>query len=470
MKTTKSKLIVLLCIFLCACSGKNDIQYNLTAVPKDANIVFAFNAKSIIEKSGLNNYQKLKSYSILEKEFTDKKSKLIKEFLQNTRSSGLNLDHIFAYSKKGDNNNPGMVITMKMDNKKTFESFLKKLDEDYETVIDDKGNSSYTNIDDKFQLKWNDKLAVLSYNATTLEVLDISEDNSILTVPDFKENYNYNIDNFIYLDQGSEFLKSLLNTGNRMNYYDIFGTAPLYEGTCFVGALNIEKGRFVLNYKLLPEQKINEIHEKYPFINHSFDNNIYKYFPNKALLASKLSVNPIEIYNSIKTNLTCSSKNIVNYNNTNEEHLDEVAKCIEKNDKIISQIANVFSGNLLLTIPSIEDNMLFQLYAAFSIKKDKEDELIQMIESSKNFIKNKEGYYTLRGVRPDMFQIVFAVKNNILYCTTNTESVKKFLNDESFSPNITSAKLDCDIKNDLMMCYFDLNINYYPAILKMMIG
>ena len=133
MKTIKFLTIIALCsVIIYGCSTKSDAPPHLLAVPKNAGLVLSLNGKQMVEKAGLNKQEEYKCLPLLKTVFEagyPKIAETINNFLKNTRTSGLNLDQIFAYlvfyENQSKNSDPYFGITFLINDLKTFEDFIK---------------------------------------------------------------------------------------------------------------------------------------------------------------------------------------------------------------------------------------------------------------------------------------------------------------------------------------------------------
>ena len=215
MKTIKFLTVIALCsVILFGCSTKNAMPPHLVAVPKNATLVLSLNAKQIIEKAALNKLEQYQCYSLLQQAFEEKET--INKFLKNTRTSGLNLDHIFVYLTTdgvvSKNAEPDFGIVFLMDALNTFEDFLKEIgayQESEATVLLFNG----------LNLQWNDKIAVISKHAAdnNIDVLNEDESKSIVSNELFKSEYSDKNDAYLFIDYNN-FLTEFLNHAYYANY------------------------------------------------------------------------------------------------------------------------------------------------------------------------------------------------------------------------------------------------------------
>jgi hypothetical protein len=441
-------MITALCsAVLFGCSDKSAVPPHLIAVPKDAVTVLSLNAKQIVEKAELNKPEQYQFYSLLQQELQNSAHKdVVKDFLKNTRSSGLNLDNIFVYMmESGDiecNMSFGAVFLI--DKLKTFEKFLEKsgLYPDTENRL--------VRLFEGITIQWNDKIAVLSRNVVEsgVDIFNADESQSILANELFKEEYSGKNDVWLFFEYNviGELLKEYP--------YAKYATAPeelsamfdLYKDLSMSMSLNAEKGELVATGKILPAEKATELFGK--FYKTDFDRNLYHYFHDKSLLAFKFALKPLDIYNEYKKYFSGLAGD------------RDVEIFMERYDaKVISVLSN-FTGDCLGSLMSFSATPDFAIAAG--VVEGKENEVIKLMEGL-GFVKRPEGYYSLGGG----VNLYFAVNNSAAYLTGSVAHITDFLANTHYTANIATAK-DFGRELEEALCYFywDVNINNYPSILK----
>ncbi|MDR2293163.1 MAG: DUF4836 family protein [Prevotellaceae bacterium] len=480
MKTIKFTIIIMLCsIILVGCSKKSASFPHLVAVPENAAIVLSINAKQIVEKAGLNNMEQYKFYPLILEEIEnapDNEAKIVKEFLNDTRSSGLNLDNIFIYASINDSD-LYFGITIKIDNLKKFENLLKE--NKLTTEIDDR----QINLPDGATIQWNDEIAVISVNAVEngIDIFNKDESKSILAKELFKSEYSDKNDAHLYMEYN--FIIDILKYNP---YYQLdqmtMSNFDLYKDMLISASLNSEKGELVATGKMLPAEKANELFGK--FYKSDFNNDLYNYFPEQSLLAVKFALKPLDIYNYYKKSLetdrteettTAKVETLDEYGNVIDEEevvIDQytgympnynliLKMLIEQYDTKITSVLECLTGDFIGSMLGLE-NLIPEFAVATGIVEGKENEIIDLIESL-GFAKNSDGYYSFHIQNMILY---FAVNKNTAYLTANTTLMAKFL-DKGYSSNITSAK---DFGKELKDAsgYFYLNLDI--PVLKLLLG
>ncbi|MDR1984907.1 MAG: DUF4836 family protein [Prevotellaceae bacterium] len=493
MKTIKFTIIIALCsVIICGCSKKSATPPHLLAVPQDAAIVLAFNAKQITEKSGLNNIKQYKFYQLIEKELNQdsEETKFINDFLKNTRTSGLNLDNVFVYVVPGNNvYEYSTGITFLIDDLKTFEGFIEKLrlgdlSRSPQSIMEDRKIAM-----DEGYLQWNDEIAVILVGKdNNFDLLNKDEAKSILANELFKSEYSDKNDAYFFAEYNSiiklvdDFSSLYLGQSANVNF-------DTYKDISLSVSVNSEKGEFVATAKMLPAEKAKKLFDK--FYKTDFNADLYKYFPDKSMLAVKVAIKPLDVYNEYKKSVGLGvTEEPTGTTNEEVEILDEdgnvtdvesivideysaysrnynygTKMLIEQYDAKITSVLENFTGDFLGSLFGITNGMPDFALAA-GITEGKENDVIALIEEA-GFAKNPDDYYSLS---IQNFNFYFAVNNNIAYLTGNTESMAKFF-DNGYSSNITSAKdLGKELKSAVNYGYLDININNYPAIFKFIIS
>jgi hypothetical protein len=446
MKTIKFLTVIALCsVILFGCSTKSAMPPHLVAVPKNATLVLSLNAKQIIEKSALNKLEQYQCYSLLQQAFEEKET--INKFLKNTRTSGLNLDHIFVYlaidGSGAKEATPCVGVVFLIDDLNTFEDFLKEIgayQESESTVLLFNG----------LNLQWNDEIAVISRYAAEsgVDVLNEDKSKSIVSNELFKSEYSDKNDAYLFIDYNN-FLTEFLNHAYYANYSAIpglFASLELYKDLSLAATLNAEKGEFVASGKILPAEKAAELFEK--FYKTSFDNDLCRYFPDKSLVAFKLAVKPLDIYNECKK-----------YLDDKDRHVNK----IKRFDAKITSILGSFTGDLL---GSLSDITSPDFAIAAGITEGKENEVIDWIKEL-GFVKTK-GYYQLNNMG---LKLYFASNSEVAYLTGNITNITNFLENSHYASNITDAK-DFGKEFEDALCYFywDLDITHYPPFVKSLLS
>ncbi|MDR3226705.1 MAG: DUF4836 family protein [Prevotellaceae bacterium] len=495
MKTLKLAFIIALCgIIICSCSKKSDTPAHLVAIPKNASFVLAFNAKQIVEKAGLNKPEQYKFYSAIQEELNRmpaEQSKAVKDFIKNTRNSGLNLDNVFLYLVMNDNvledeTYPvyplSVGITFLIDDLKTFEKSIKDND-----VATWDGDEKVISLGYYVSLQWNDKIAVITFNADeNINLFNTDEANSILANELFKADYSDKNDAYLFAE-----MNTIINLAEDFSndYYSanqLINNLEQYKDMAMSLTFNDEKGSYVAAAKLLPEEKANELYGKY--YKTDFDNNLYKYFPDNSLLAMKFSIKPLVYYNEYKkaigigqaeepTESTTEQVEIIDekgnvvetedvvidkYNGYAQNYNYEIKMLIEQYDEKVTSVLSCFTGDFLGSISGLTNMLQPDFAVAAGIAEGKESDVTALMKEV-GFTENADGYYTLSIGYVNFY---FAVKENIAYVTMSTNAVAKFL-DKGYSPDITSAKsFGKEMKDAFYYVYLNININDYPALLK----
>jgi hypothetical protein len=476
-------------IIIGACSKKSATFPHLVAVPENAAIVLSLNAKQIVEKAGLNRIEQYRFYSLILEEIEnepDNEAKIAKDFLKDTRTSGLNLDNIFAYASNGDSD-LCFGITIKIDNLKKFENLLKEAG--LTTEIDDR----QIDFPDGGNIQWNDEIVVISNNAVEngIDIFNKDESKSILAKELFKSEYSDKNDAYMYMEYN--FIIDLLK---KISYYGYdtdlatLSNLEMYKDMLISASFNAEKGEFVAKGKMLPAEKVNEVFGK--FYKTDFNNDLYSYFPDKSLLAVKFALKPLDAYNYYKKTLGIGQTDETSETTTEKvEILDEYGDVIDEEDVVVEKYrgytpnynlmlkllveqydANIISvlesltGDFIGSLSGLDNPVKPEFAVATGIVEGKEKTIIDLIEKC-GFDKNSDGYYSFSIQNMNLY---FAVNKNAAYLTASTELMAKFL-DKGYSSNITSAKdVGKEIQNASGYFYLDLNINDYPPMLKVLLG
>ncbi|MDR1199501.1 MAG: DUF4836 family protein [Prevotellaceae bacterium] len=495
MKTFKFSIIIALCsVIICGCSKKSVTNSHLVAVPDNAAIVLSINAKQIIEKAGLNNPDQYKVYKLLQQEIEGapaEEAKIIKDFLKDTRTSGLNLDNIFLYlalTDDSENAEPYYGAVFLIDNLKTFENFLgkAKLSDDIESRLIHLPDGIST-------VQWNDEIAVISNAAGYgIDVFNKDEAKSILANELFKTDYSGKNDLYLY----AECNLFLLNILKQMSYYTVpmenamLKSLEAYKDMSMSVSIDSEKGEFAANVTLLPVEKATELFKK--FYRTDFNSNLYRYISDKSLMAVKFAIKPLDIYNQYKKNIgmdktgetaetTTEQVEILDDqgNVTDEEEViidkysgytsryDLAQKMmIEQYDAQITSILENFTGDFIGSLSGITNITVPDFAIAAGIVEGKENDITALIEQV-GFVKNSDGYHSLEIQNMNFY---FAVNKNIAYLTGTPEAIAKFF-DKGYSSDITSAKnFGKELKDALSYFYLNINVNDYPALLKTFIA
>jgi hypothetical protein len=491
MKTVKFSIIIaLMSAIICGCSKKSATPPHLLAVPENAAVVLSFNAKQIADKAGLNKLEQYKFYSLMLQEIEDapaEEKKIIKDFLKDTRTSGLNLDNIFIYGGRTHESDYGFFgITFLIDNVKTFEKLLA--DHNFGDNINDRViHFRGTN------MQWNDEILVISSDDTDIyiDLFNKDESKSILANELFKSEYSDKHDAYLYCEYNF-----LINIEEMMSYYSDYGAdqaslsgLDLYKDLLLSASLNAEKGEFVAKCKMLPADKVNEILGK--FYKTDFNSELYKYFPDQSLFALKFAIKPLDMYNYYKKVIGMGNNETSETATENVEILDEHGNVVEEEEVIIdkysgyvsnynlamkmmieqydAKITSVlenFTGDFIGSLSGIANIMAPDFAMAAGIVEGKENDVAALIEQA-GFVKHSDGYYS---IEVNNLNLYFAVNKNTAYLAGNPDAIAKFL-DKGYSSDITSAKdFGRELKNASSYFYFNLNINDYPAILKAYLG
>ena len=475
-------LIALISVIFCGCSKKSTTPPHLVAVPKDAMCVIAFDAKHIVDKAELNNYEQYKMFTFVLEAIENQPAemrKFIKDFLKDTRVSGLNLDEIFMYMSfnEGDES---VGFTFLMDNVKKFEKLLEKadlmlwIDED-RMIVTPSG----------MKIQWNDKIAVIGVNTGDTDLLNSDEKESILANETFKNAYTNDKDVWMFYDM-KLFFDRVFSISEEVGLgQGDLAAFKLIMDFSFTLSFNSEKGSLVAEGKVFPEDKFTELYEKY--YKTDFDSELYKYFPDKSFFAIKLAFKPLDAYKNYKeimgigvseepTGLATEEVEILDDNGKviDVESIDvdsyrynlnynyQMKYFIEQYDEKITSVLSNFTGDFIGSVSSLENIMMPEVAIAAGIVEGKESDVIALMHEM-GFEKNSEGYYS---ASVEFVKVYFAIKKNIAYFALTEDAIAKFLAN-GYSPNITSAKdFGSELKAANIYSYMNMNINDYPAIVK----
>ncbi|MDR1154070.1 MAG: DUF4836 family protein [Bacteroidales bacterium] len=446
------QMAVLLCIGLILFgSCRKNIPPHLKAVPDNAAFVIAFENKQLTGKSGFNNLNDCKLFQKMcdQMKIGDKGvQKMIDQFLENPKSSGLHLDQSYFFVvKRGEGVFGAMLFGM--NHVATFEASLKE-------TMQATGNTEF-HAEDKGAYKiaranggvvaWNRELllvgggkdcATVNYD----EFFARPQEKSIVSVTDFNDfnKRDYDIGFWASYDAVTD----LASPAAYMQKRDI---REELSGAYIHSYLSFENGEARLSTLMTPPSKVKDFFAKYAAIKTDFDNSLLRTFPDKSYLTLKLSLNMTEYFQMLR----------------------EISKLLDAgfptdrmmlNNPDVNTMISGLAGDLILSVYDFVQGPLPVplLGVAFTVKsRDDFDKMLATIPQK--IIRQKEEYYVVSTGM--MVSVYLAYRDNRVYITDDADAIAAFTG-KGFDRHMAASSLGKSMEKSLCLFYINLDADRYP--------
>lgn len=343
-------------MLLAASSCKTKTPDQTKYIPKDAVFVFDLNWKSLSDKASKAkiNWDSLVKANVTEPG-DDSSIAKVKREVENFIHSGIDTtSNVFFFMKtggsimSGQSTTGGVVAALK--NPDAFEAYVKKHENAPE--IKKGSNFSYANLKDDLFVGWNDDVVILSgtqapgfkfdtsgsMNSSpgggsssaeqTLNTLfNQKEEESIASIPEFRDLTNEKADMLFWSNSGSMF--------NSVPMLGVTKFADLFKGSYAAGTVNFEDGKAVANFKSYSGKELADMMKKYP--GHEVDMGLVNNYPFPVSGFAVFSFNPQLISEIIKYSGLESMAN---------QYLD-------KEGLTLNDVIKVFKGDFVIVFSDI---------------------------------------------------------------------------------------------------------------------
>ena len=381
-------LVALGCMLALASCKKEDKAGSLDhmkIIPANSAMVMSINAKTLVEKGGLNDYKNFELYKKFHGEiakYEPEMGKIIDEFLKDTRSTGLNLDQIFVYLQPKDRYDMLATFVFSVDDQdkvgKWIASYHKATHEDEYELEKGEGYQLYR-LDRRNLLVW-DKTKALLLNVRDYEeedlpsfetLLKVDEENSIVSNADFMECYNAQKDFTFWMP-----FKSIGIMGGNEDATELSTLKKFYgedwDKASMSFSLDFTNEKAALSISVWPSNLVDKYLGEHPILKENFDQSLLSYFPKDYLFTSKLSFNVQEYYKMMTTNLNKLAEDLKKDADEDEDYeIDEYYGYYPFSDysyisKILSMLAsddvakivNSFKGDVVADIFGFQEGMI----------------------------------------------------------------------------------------------------------------
>jgi hypothetical protein len=343
-------------VILDATSCKTKTPDQTKYIPKDAVFVFDLNWKSLSDKASKAkiNWDSLVRTNATEPGDDSSIAKVKREF-ENFIHSGIDTtSNVFFFVKSGgsimsgQSTTGGVVAALK--DPAAFEAYVKK--HDNAPQIQKGSNFSYANLKDNLFVGWNDNVVILSGSQTqgfrsdssngmnnapsgssnsadqTLNTLfNQKEEESIASVPEFRDLTNEKADMLFWSNSGSMF--------SSVPMLGVTKFADLFKGSYVAGTINFEDGKAVANFKSYSGKELADLMKKYP--GHEVDMSFVNKYPFPVSGFAAFSFNPQLLEEIIKY---AGVESMVN-------------QYLEKEGLTLNDVIKVFKGDFVIVFSDI---------------------------------------------------------------------------------------------------------------------
>jgi len=305
-------VFILLAFAVTSCNktASNQAKY----IPKDAMLVLDLNWKSLSDKAskGNFNWDSLFKAAATEPGNDSNLAKGKKEFEDFIHSGVDTTSNVFFFTRAGGSIMSGQSATggvvMNMKDPSKFEAYVKKHDNAPE--IKKANNFSYALLSENLYVGWNKDVVILSgteqmkkygtdnssnNNPNTPQqslsaMFDQKEDESLASVPEFRDLMEEQADMLFWTNSGSMF--------NAVPMLGLTKFADLFKDSYGAGSVNFENGKAVANYRSYSGKDLADILKKYA--GPSVDMSLVNRYPYPVSGFAVFSFNPQILAEMIK--------------------------------------------------------------------------------------------------------------------------------------------------------------------------
>ena len=347
---------LLLGTVLLAVSCKTKTPDQTKYIPKDAVFVFDLNWKGLSDKASKAriNWDSLVRANASEPGDDSSIAKVKTEFESFIHSGIDTTSNVFFFVKTGGSIMSGqstsMGVVAALRDPAAFESYVKKHDN---TPQIQKGNNfSYASLKNDLFVGWNDDVVILSGSQTQHFKFDTSnsmnsapggstgsaeqtlnalfnqkEEESIASIPEFRDLTNEKADMLFWSNSGSMF--------NSVPMLGVTKFADLFKGSYAAGTINFEDGKAVANFKSYSGKELADMMKKYP--GHEVDMSFVNKYPYPVSGFAAFSFNPQLLLEIIKYSGVESMAN----------------QYLEKEGLTLNDVIKVFKGDVVVVFSDI---------------------------------------------------------------------------------------------------------------------
>lgn len=348
--------LLLSTVLLAATSCKTKTPDQTKYIPKDAVFVFDLNWKSLSDKASKAkiNWDSLVRANATEPGDDSSIAKVKREFESFIHSGIDTTSNVFFFMKtggsimSGQSTSGGVVAALK--DLAAFEAYVKK--HENASQIQKGNNFSYANLKDDLFVGWNDDVVILSGSQThgfkfdtsnsmnrapggssgsaeqTLNTLfNQKEEESIASIPEFRDLTNEKADMLFWSNSGSMF--------NSLPMLGVTKFADLFKGSYVAGTINFEDGKAVANFKSYSGKELADMMKKYP--GHEVDMRLVNSYPFPVSGFAAFSFNPQLLSEIIKYSGLESMAN----------------QYLEKQGLTLNDVIKVFKGDFVIVFSDI---------------------------------------------------------------------------------------------------------------------
>lgn len=351
--TLKILVVLMLTASIFSCS-KSSSKLNL--IPKTSSMVMVLDAKSLAEKSGIENFTETKSFKkLLESLSTDEAASLKKfeTILKNPKESGIDFKQEMILFMDGDKKEGRSIyFTLSLADKSKFEKLLTTVATEAKNPIkiEKQGDLNYTKSPGEATslLVWNDKVVIMMVNEDLLKetpaklkkiesLLKQSTDASLASNKDFTAFYKAKKDISFWISYGA-FMEDV----NPMYATLVSSQMPInLDGATMEFHLSFENGKVVGTFTSKQNKEMKALMEKYHFIKKDFDPNVLACLPQKSYATMAAGINWLDYLNFMKAM----------YANNSTINLDQVDAMLKQSIGLsLEEAVKTFAGEIVLNV------------------------------------------------------------------------------------------------------------------------
>jgi hypothetical protein len=435
----------------CKKSVTGDSSAALEIIPADATFVVSVDYENLVKKGQLDN---LDNYAFLQKlqaeiadDMPEGDRELIFNFVKDPSSLGLNLKTFYLFGLSPEttrNGSLGVFIAFNVAKQSVFEESIKKIFDDENFEIENKGAFRKVKGDDA-PLMWNEEVAVIS----SLPFEHSPDDLSFLFEKKSSVKDNEEFSEFIN-KQGD--IKAWFKYDNLFKSIAASGLAnsdqvppAIFGKINYLASVNFENGEILFDYNAFPKSEVDRLNEKYPVLKKDFNDKLLEDFPEENFLLFKFAVN-------IKEYITLLG-DLLQGNNPLE-------------DLKIQNVTNAFAGDFVLNIHGFADGFipvpLVGLGFTVTGKQGFED-ILSLIPPG--YLNKSGDIYIITLPHLPLVSIFIAEKDNRVIASNDRKQIEAFVG-KGFDRSLKNSEILTKHKGSINFAYVNLDLSTYPLSIR----
>ncbi len=477
-------------LFLSSCGKK--AQY-ITVIPQDADLVIAYNTKSIAQKGKLEKFTETNMFKVAYEAMKKEKPEIadkVKEIVKDPLITGINfLENVYMYFSYREKENQFFAVVGKMDNSKKYESFIEEMSKlaKEEIKIEDGKDYRFIKKSDVLMAWSKEKIVILSainrksrenLEAKMEKIFSAKKEDALIS----NSNFNEFLDNlgdfgmWVSTDFVEELpelkeMKSLINIDLKGNYLHAY--------------CDFEDGAVVTKYNVTLNDDLKGKLADSKIFGDGSNNDLYKFVGANNYATYKLSMN-IEEYVKMMLDQIPLAK--MQKGKADDEIQDKLGMSID-------EVLKSFDGDFLFTVNSIKfkevERENYKEVRVFDETSGEYKETYELVTEMKmeprplmSFIANMTSdklFGNLVKLIPDGiaektgdfytaeiegFTVYFGYLNKKLVITNEMSVIEAASADKAVAKSVVDSDKYGEFKDKISLLYLNLNYDSYEVSVK----